>query len=175
MDLVDRDTYDKHCNVFKVLGTVVAKALMDSRITDLPFSKMFMKLVLGQRIPLTIDSVRIVDPALAQSLDHINKFAAERQSIWAAEGISDEDKLAAIGGIEVDGSLIGDMSLDFTLPGYNVELRPGGRDIELTMDNVEEYIHAVIEWTLVKGVKPFVHKFKEGFSEVSLTGPGGTP
>ena len=34
------------------------------------------------------------------------------------------------------------------------------------MDNLSEYIRLVIEWTLVKGVKPMTSKFKEGFNEV---------
>jgi E3 ubiquitin-protein ligase TRIP12 len=46
-------------SMFKTLGMVVAKALMDSRIVDIPFSKMFMKIVLNQHIPLTIASVKV--------------------------------------------------------------------------------------------------------------------
>jgi E3 ubiquitin-protein ligase TRIP12 len=168
---LDDAAWAKLSSHFKVLGTVVAKGLMDSRILDLPFSQMFMKLMLNQTIPLTIASVRFVDLSLAQSLEHIQKYADEKEAILAAEGISDEDKQAAIGGIEIDGAGIQDLSLDFTLPGYDVELKSGGKEIDLTMDNVEEYIKLVLDWTLVKGVKPMVQKFREGFSAVRSCEP----
>lgn len=43
----------------KTLGTVVAKALMDSRILDLPFNRAFMQLVLQQELPLNLASVKV--------------------------------------------------------------------------------------------------------------------
>lgn len=41
----------------------------------------------------------------------------------------------------LDGCPIEDLGLDFTLPGYNaIEMRQGGKDIPLTIHNLEEYI-----------------------------------
>jgi len=50
--------------IFKVLGQFVAKALMDSRIIDMSFSPVFLKLVLGQDVPLTLDSLRVSLPSV---------------------------------------------------------------------------------------------------------------
>ena len=79
---------------------------------------------------------------------------------------SAEDREKAIKAIKIADAGIEDLSLDFTLPGYDIELKAGGKDISVDMDNLKEYIRLVIEWTLVKGIKPMTSKFKEGFNEV---------
>ena len=39
------------------------------------------------------------------------------------------------------GGTIEDLDLDFVLPGYpNIELKKGGKDIHVTLDNLEEYL-----------------------------------
>lgn len=39
------------------------------------------------------------------------------------------------------GGTIEDLDLDFILPGYpNIELKKGGKDIHVTVDNLEEYL-----------------------------------
>ena len=59
VDNLSSDTLATRKTMFKTLGMVVAKALMDSRIVDSPFSKMFMKMLLNQHIQLSIASVRV--------------------------------------------------------------------------------------------------------------------
>lgn len=44
---------------FKTLGTFVGKALLDSRIIDLHFNPLLMSAMLGHKIPLTIDSLKV--------------------------------------------------------------------------------------------------------------------
>lgn len=58
------------------------------------------------------------------------------------------------------------MMLDFTLPGYDIELRPGGKDIEVTTENVREYIQEVIDATIGGGAAMQAKAFREGFSRV---------
>lgn len=42
--------------------------------------------------------------------------------------------------LTMDGCQIEDLGLDFTLPGHpQVELRKGGKDIPVTVHNLEEY------------------------------------
>ena len=61
---------------------------------------------------------------------------------------------------------VSDLALDFTIPGYDIELRPGGRDIAVTSENVDEYIHEVIDAIIGKGAQPQAKAFREGFSKV---------
>lgn len=52
-------SFRKRTHIFRVIGQFVAKALLDSRIIDLSFNKIFLKLVLGEEVPLTIASLQV--------------------------------------------------------------------------------------------------------------------
>jgi E3 ubiquitin-protein ligase TRIP12 len=43
-----------------VIGQFVAKALLDSRIIDMHFNKVFLKMALGEEVPLTIASLKVI-------------------------------------------------------------------------------------------------------------------
>jgi E3 ubiquitin-protein ligase TRIP12 len=59
------------------------------------------------------------------------------------------------------------LDLDFRYPGYeNIELKKNGKDILVTLDNLEEYLDLITEWTLVKGVQQQIEAFKEGFESI---------
>ena len=59
-----------------------------------------------------------------------------------------------------------DLSLDFTLPGYpSIELVEGGAGVEVSIDNVEDYIEKVIDLTIGSGVQRQVDAFRAGFSQ----------
>lgn len=81
--------------LFHTLGQFVAKALLDARIIDVPFSPMFWRIVLGRRVPLTLATLAQVDAPLAASLE----------------------RLAALPPDEVDA-----LALDCVLPGTDTEL-----------------------------------------------------
>jgi E3 ubiquitin-protein ligase TRIP12 len=78
---------------------------------------------------------------------------------------------------------IEDLALDFTIPGYDIELRvrsfvntspselttssqPNGKNITVTSENVEEYIAEVLEAILGQGARLQAKAFREGFSKV---------
>lgn len=50
----------KRTHIFRVIGQFVAKAMLDSRIIDLHFNKIFLKLILGEDVPLTIASLKVL-------------------------------------------------------------------------------------------------------------------
>lgn len=157
-DDVGADGGQKRTHILRVIGQFAAKAMLDSRIIDLSFNKIFLKFILDEEVPLTIASLRLVDTELASSLEKLRNIAAEQARV------QNDKLLSKIAKIESDN--IEDLSLDFTLPGYNIELRPGGKDIAVTTNNVEEYIHDVLDMILGKGVQTQVKAFKEGFSKV---------
>jgi E3 ubiquitin-protein ligase TRIP12 len=49
----------KRTHIFQVIGQFVAKAMLDSRIIDLSLNKVFLKLVLGEEVPLTIATLKV--------------------------------------------------------------------------------------------------------------------
>ncbi|KAK4049890.1 Ubiquitin fusion degradation protein 4 [Microbotryomycetes sp. JL221] len=159
----DSDEGQKRIKSFRVLGQFVAKALMDSRIIDVHFSRIFMRLVLDHKLPSTIATVRAIDKDLGSSLAHLQALSDKRRSIEADQSQTSTDRknhLAAV------ATSVTDLTLDFTLPGFNIELKQGGRDLSVDIDNLDEYISLVVDWTTDKGVERLVEAFKAGFSNV---------
>ncbi|KAG8220830.1 hypothetical protein J3R82DRAFT_2323 [Butyriboletus roseoflavus] len=155
-DDIANDGGQKRTHILRVIGQYVAKAMLDSRIIDLSLNKIFIKLVLGEEVPLTIDSLRLVDNDLANSLAKLQNYASIKGQ---AEKLFRKVTLMDIVNVE-------DLALDFTLPGYDIELRPGGRDIPVTSDNAEQYIHEVLDAIIGTGTRPQAKAFREGFSKV---------
>jgi E3 ubiquitin-protein ligase TRIP12 len=155
------DGGQKRTHIFRVIGQFVAKALLDSRIIDLSFNKIFLKLVLGEEVPLTISSLKLVDVDLANSLTKLLTIAAasEKQP-------PPTDKLAKKLALVEGMVTVEDLALDFTLPGYDIELKPSGKDIPVTTVNVAEYVQLVLEAILGSGSQLQAKAFREGFSKV---------
>ncbi|KAI0794507.1 hypothetical protein C8Q74DRAFT_1365946 [Fomes fomentarius] len=158
-DDIAKDGVQKRTHIIRVIGQFVAKAMLDSRIIDLSCNKIFLKLVLNEEVPLTIDTLRRVDPELADSLAKIQSLAATK-----SQNEMLRRKLGALE--EVEEINFEDLGLDFTVPGYDIELKPGGRDIPVTEDNVDEYIREVIDAIIGKGAQAQAQAFREGFSKV---------
>jgi hypothetical protein len=94
-------------HLFRGVGQFVAKAMLDSRIIDMSFNKIFLKLVLGEQVPVSSDTLKLVDPDLAASLRKLPDIASSRTS---------EDGPGPAVSVE-------NLVLDFTLPGHDIELR----------------------------------------------------
>ncbi|KAL4245224.1 UPL family protein [Abortiporus biennis] len=143
----------KRTHIFRVIGQFIAKAMLDSRIIDLSFNKIFVKLILREDVPLTIDNLKRVDPDLASSLTKLRNMNSQK---------GQNDKLRRkLGMVDIE-----DLALDFTIPGYDIALEPGGRDMTVTSENVEEYIQLVIDAIIGKGAQLQAKAFREGFSKV---------
>ena len=62
---------------------------------------------------------------------------------------------------------LADIELDFTLPGYgHIELRRGGREAQVDLANLDEYLRLVTEFTLMRGVRAQMEAVREGFDSV---------
>ncbi|KAJ7180903.1 hypothetical protein C8R46DRAFT_985964 [Mycena filopes] len=155
---VASDGGQKRTHIFRVIGQFVAKAMLDSRIIDLSLNKIFLKIVLGEEVPLTVATLKLVDISLANSLDKIQSIVSATKEV---ENDKLKRKVAAIETVSID-----DLALDFTIPGYDIELRPGGRDIAVTADNVDEYIQEVVDAIIGQGAQLQAKAFREGFSKV---------
>lgn len=47
----------------------------------------------------------------------------------------------ALESLNINGCSVEDLGLDFTLPGFpNIELKKGGKDVAVTIYNLEEYL-----------------------------------
>nr|XP_018262246.1 E3 ubiquitin-protein ligase TRIP12 [Kwoniella dejecticola CBS 10117]OBR84404.1 E3 ubiquitin-protein ligase TRIP12 [Kwoniella dejecticola CBS 10117] len=150
---------------FKTLGLFAGRALLDTRIIDVNLNKVFLKAILGQPIKKNIATLKAVDTHLARSLERLQNYLFARKEIEALKlpASTRRTKLAAL---TVGGAKLADLSLDFTLPGYNIELVPGGSHVDVDDSNLEDYLTQVLEMTLGTGVERQVKAFQEGFSMV---------
>ncbi|XP_065841096.1 E3 ubiquitin-protein ligase TRIP12-like isoform X2 [Oscarella lobularis] len=163
----DRDLFVHVLDQFRFLGKFLAKSMLDSRMVDLPLSVPFYKWMLGQESALSPADLWDVDPVLAKSYCQLRSSVMEKRRVESNDSLSDEEKAAAIDGIRIDESKIEDLDLDFTLPGNrDIELKPGGRDVLVTIENLDEYLELVWRWTLIEGVSDQFKAFREGFASV---------
>ncbi|KAI5474563.1 E3 ubiquitin-protein ligase TRIP12, partial [Pseudohyphozyma bogoriensis] len=132
LDNATTEAGKKVLKVFRVSGQFVAKALMDSRIIDVHFGKAFMKMVVECELPLKAPTLMSFDKEMGRSLSHLRNLEEARRTPSTASR-----------------STVSDLMLDFTLPGYNIELKAGGGDVAVNMWNLEEYISLVVNRTLL--------------------------
>lgn len=136
---------------------------MDGRIIDVNLNKVYLKLILGGTVKKTIANLKLVDAELARSLERLQSYLQTRKEIEALQ-LPPGARRNKLMQLTVSGAKLADLSLDFTLPGYNIELKPGGAHIDVDDHNLEEYLEKVLDLTLGSGIAPQVKAFREGFS-----------
>uniref|UniRef100_A0A2C9JV53 E3 ubiquitin-protein ligase n=1 Tax=Biomphalaria glabrata TaxID=6526 RepID=A0A2C9JV53_BIOGL len=152
---------------FKFLGKFMAKALMDSRMIDLPLSRVFYKWILSQENSLCSSDLYHVDRVLASSFQQLENLVHQKKQICSDKTLTEEEKKRATASLTMDGSSLEDLDLYFVLPGNeNIELCKGGRDIQVVIDNLEEYLQLVMHWTLVEGISRQFEAFRDGFESL---------
>lgn len=156
------------CSKFRFLGKLMAKAIMDSRMLDLPLSEAFYKWMLNLQGTFTAQDLQHVDPVVARSFGQLASVALKKHSLEKDPLLTKKALVIGIESLTLEGGgSVEDVELDFTLPGYpNIELKPGGKDIPVTIHNLDDYLKLVVDWTLVRGVTRQMEAFKEGFNTV---------
>nr|CAD7195313.1 unnamed protein product [Timema douglasi] len=152
---------------FRFLGKFMAKAVMDSRMLDLPFSLVFYRWLLGQEASLSLPDLAQVCPEVHRTLAQLQGVVRLREALEQDSNLSTGDRKERVERLGLDGCPVSDLGLDFTLPGHvGVELRRGGRDLPLTVHNIEQYTKLVSHWFLLEGVARQMEAFREGFESV---------
>ncbi|XP_013111549.2 E3 ubiquitin-protein ligase TRIP12 isoform X2 [Stomoxys calcitrans] len=155
---------------FKFLGKFMAKAVMDSRMLDLPFSIPFYRWILNEEHSVGLADLSRVAPEVQQTLARLQDVVHQRDMILADTSLDAMEKTEKIESLDLDGCPIADLGLDFVLPGHaNIELCRGGRDTPVTVHNLHQYISLVTYWFLVEGVQKQFEALKEGFDSVFPT------
>lgn len=141
--------------------------MIDSRIIDVSFNPTFFRI--GDEsttVSPSLGAVKTVDPQLAMSLKLIKKYALAKKAIDENPNLTPAQKVTNAQELEIDGMKIDDLGLDFTLPGYSIELVPNGSNKAVDIDNVQLYLDKVIDFTLGSGVQRQVDAFRTGFTQV---------
>ncbi|KAL9296334.1 hypothetical protein ACSQ67_022230 [Phaseolus vulgaris] len=158
-DASEGTQFSKVIEYFRLLGRVMAKALQDGRLLDLPLSAAFYKLVLGQELDL--HDILFIDAELGKTLQELNALVSRKRYIESFGGCYTD----TIGNLHFRGAPIEDLCLDFTLPGYpEYILKPGDEIVDI--NNLEEYISMVVEATVKAGVMRQMEAFRAGFNQV---------
>lgn len=153
--------FSKAINYFRFLGQVMAKALQDGRLLDLPLSTAFYKLVLKQDLDLF--DIQSFDPELGTTLQEMDAFVRRKQFLESL----DDDNGKASPDLLFRNARIEDLCLDFTLPGFSdFVLKSEGNNVMVDIDNLEEYISLVVEATVKTGIMPQMEAFRDGFNQV---------
>lgn len=158
-DASDGSQFSKASEYFRLVGRVMAKALQDGRLLDLPMSTAFYKLVLGQELDL--HDILSFDAEFGKILQELQALVCRKQYL---ESMGDAH-CDAVADLRFRGALIEDLFLDFTLPGYpDYILKPGEQNVDI--NNLEEYISLVVDATVKVGISRQMEAFRAGFNQV---------
>lgn len=156
------NTFKETVKRFSYLGTFIAKAIMDDRMMDMPFSVAFFKALLGQ--PLQLDDLESVYPQLVATIKEFMALVEEKKAIEADKTIDTEMKSQRIRDIKYKGGSVEDMWLTFEMPGSQEELVRGGAQRDVTIHNLAEWIDLVVDALAGKGIQAQFDAIREGFN-----------
>ncbi|KAG0164721.1 NEDD4 E3 ubiquitin-protein ligase [Apophysomyces sp. BC1034] len=131
----------EHLNYFKFIGRVVGLAIFHRRFLDAFFIVSFYKKILNKKV--TVSDMESVDAEFHRSL------------MWM-----------------LDNDITGTLDLTFSTDDdrfgevVTVDLKPDGRNIEVTEENKHEYVDLVTEWRISRRVDEQFNAFKEGFNQL---------
>ncbi|CCE82424.1 Piso0_002150 [Millerozyma farinosa CBS 7064] len=131
----------EHLNYFKFIGRVVGLGVFHRRFLDAFFIGALYKMMLRKKVIL--QDMEGVDAEFYRSLKWIcdNDITDVLDLTFTAE----DDRFGEI--VEVD-------------------LKPDGRDIEVTEENKHEYVELISDWKIVKRVEEQFKAFMDGFNEL---------
>uniref|UniRef100_A0A0E0DSM5 HECT-type E3 ubiquitin transferase n=1 Tax=Oryza meridionalis TaxID=40149 RepID=A0A0E0DSM5_9ORYZ len=136
---VDCSSFSEVNKQFHLLGQVVAKAIKDNRILDIPFSKAFYRLILGQ----------------------FKALSARRKYLESSSSGDCKSTLS------YRGCRIEDLAIEFALPGYPEYVLSLENSLDnVSADNLEQYVSFVVDATIRSGIARQLEAFKSGFNEV---------
>ncbi|KAG9857847.1 E3 ubiquitin-protein ligase pub1, partial [Aureobasidium melanogenum] len=131
----------EHLGYFKFIGRVVGLAIFHRRFLDAFFIGAFYKMILRKKVSLA--DMEGVDADFYRTLSWTLDNSVENVIF---EHFCVED--------EVFGEKV------------TIDLKPGGRDIEVTDENKREYVELVTEWRIQKRVEEQFNAFIQGFHEL---------
>ncbi|XP_059314397.1 LOW QUALITY PROTEIN: E3 ubiquitin-protein ligase UPL3-like [Lycium ferocissimum] len=159
VDTAGGNQFPKVIEYFRLLGRVMAKALQDGRLLDLPLSTAFYKLVLGQELDLY--DILSFDAELGKTLQELQALVSRKLYLESIGGQGQEN----VNDLHFRGTPVEDLCLDFTLPGYpEYVLKAGDENVDLS--NLEEYVSLVVDAAVNTGIGRQMEAFRSGFNQV---------
>jgi len=130
---------------FHFLGRILGKIMYENMMVELPFAPFFLcKLLNKQSADVDIHHLESLDPELYRNLLSLKNYEDDFDDIALNFTVMNGD----LGNVEVE------------------ELKPGGRDIPVTISNRIEYIHLMADYRLNKQIRAQSNAFRAGLSDV---------
>ncbi|TNV72471.1 hypothetical protein FGO68_gene6592 [Halteria grandinella] len=160
------DDLQRIYEVFRLTGMMIAKSISDDRLIELPLSPVFWDLILGKK--MNIFDLERLDPNLFKVFADLQVLANRKRDIDKAVFFDQDHKQRQLNTLKTQsGARLEDLTLAFTLPGYDsIELKPNGKDEDVTLDNLQEYIDLVLHFLFHETVKIQIQAFKKGFNHI---------
>jgi E3 ubiquitin-protein ligase TRIP12 len=162
---------------FGLLGRVLAQALLDDRLLDLPFARPFFSSLLGR--PVVLRDVAAVNGYLGKTL----------LSLQRVTDLMDELHLEAVAvtgtltgctpfqfsaeyddALKIDGAAVDSLGLDFSAPGISPPVSILGTAAaisDVTLSNLHEFVSRMAEFVLKDSVRIPLQAIRRGFAEVA--------
>ncbi|BFZ17439.1 hypothetical protein BsWGS_20477 [Bradybaena similaris] len=137
----DSGVNPEHLSYFHFVGRIIGLAIFHSHYLDGGFTMPFYKQLLGK--PVNLDDLESVDPHLHRSL------------CWMLVN-------------NIENVLDHTFSVEHHSFGcvQEHELKPGGKDIDVTEDNKREYVKLYVQWRFMRGIEAQFLSLQKGFSEI---------
>ncbi|KAJ3106871.1 hypothetical protein HDU97_005358 [Phlyctochytrium planicorne] len=132
----------EHLNYFKFIGRVVGLGIFHQRFLDAFFVSAFYKMILKRKIVLK--DMESVDAQQYKSLQ------------WVLDNNVSDNGLELT--FSVENEIFGELT--------TIDLKPNGRDIEVTDENKAEYVQLITDWRIVNRVEEQFKAFQQGFNEI---------
>lgn len=131
----------EHLNYFKFIGRCLGLAIFHRRFLDAYFITSFYKMILNKKI--TLSDMESVDAEIYRSLTWMlhNDVTDIIENTFSVE----DDRFGEV---------------------VDVELRPGGKDVDVTEENKKEYVELITEWRIQRRVEEQFKSFMSGFNEL---------
>ncbi|KAL5016325.1 hypothetical protein ScPMuIL_005914 [Solemya velum] len=135
---------DNHLALFEFVGKMLAKAVYEGIVVDVPFAPFFLTQILGHQQSTSyssLDELPSLDPELAKSLSYIKHYEGD---------VSDLDLT-----FSCDEDCMGRLETH--------ELVPGGKAIAVTNENKIRYVHLMAHFRMYRQIKDQTAAFIRGF------------
>lgn len=108
-----------------------------------------------------------IDPGLAKTLMSFEEVVVQIRALEKNTSLGEVALKEKIGSLTYKGATFEDLALTYVLPGHpDVELIDGGADMEVTPFNLENYLQAVVNFTMDGGISRQMEAFRAGFDNV---------
>ncbi|XP_069135904.1 ubiquitin-protein ligase E3B-like [Argopecten irradians] len=138
---------ENHLTLFEFVGKMLAKAVYEGIVVEVPFAPFFLTQILGHQQSATyssLDELPSLDPELAKSLCYTKHYDGDISDLELTFSC-DED---CMGRIETH------------------ELVPGGKAISVTNENKIRYVHLMAHFRMYRQIKEQSMAFIRGFKTV---------